>query len=84
MAKVTDLSSVRRHRAEVKAGYTDPFTALFDRMEASWRGYWVEHCRRTGVIIPFEEWFFEEDEDGNSPFEVAGFVPQSMLTPSTD
>lgn len=61
----TRLHDERRHRAEVKSQYTD----WTERFEASWRAVWAE---ATGGRVSFEEWFFTEGADGESPFEVAG------------
>lgn len=62
---VYDLTEARNRRAEVRAGYTNPYHAYAQRKEAEWRAAWASHCVETGKTVSFDEWFFAacyEDE----------------------
>jgi hypothetical protein len=37
------------------------------------RAVWAEECKQKGKAIPFAEWFYSENENGECPFDVAGF-----------
>jgi hypothetical protein len=72
-----DLSEVRKRRAELLKEYNKPLDGMVDSLEASWRAIWADVCKRKGQTIPFDEWFFTADENGQCPFEVTGFWPVS-------
>ena len=57
-----EISEARRRRAD----------GMIECFEASWRAAWADHCAKTGKTVPFEEWFYATDENGDSPFEIAG------------
>ena len=67
-----DISEVRKRRAEILEQYNDSVDGLLDNFEASWRAVWADVCRKKGETIPFEEWFYATDENGDCPFEIAG------------
>jgi len=67
-----DISEARKRRAEILEQYSEPFDALVDTFEAGWRAVWTDVCKRKGKTIPFEEWFYATDENGDCPFEIAG------------
>lgn len=67
-----DISEARKRRAEILQQYSEPIDGFFDNFEASWRAVWADVCKKKGKTIPFEEWFYATDENGDCPFEVAG------------
>jgi hypothetical protein len=67
-----DISKARKRRAEVRSSYVTPMDAMVESFEASWRAAWARHCADTGKTVPFEEWFYATDENGDCPFEIAG------------
>jgi hypothetical protein len=67
-----DISERREHRAEILQKYSEPIDGLIDTFEAGWRAVWADECKRRGKTIPFEEWFYITDENGDCPFEIAG------------
>jgi hypothetical protein len=68
-----DIHEARKRRAEILQEYGgDPFDGIVDSFEAAWRAVWADVCRRKGETIPFEEWFYATDENGDCPFEIAG------------
>jgi hypothetical protein len=71
-----DIGEARKRRAEILEPYNESsFDGFLERFEAGWRAIWADECKRKGKTIPFDEWFFTEDENGDSPFEVAGMWP---------
>jgi hypothetical protein len=72
--KPVDISEARKRRAEILQQYSDPFDGLIDNFEAGWRAVWADVCREKGTTIPFEEWFYATDENGDCPFEIAGWI----------
>lgn len=67
-----DISEARKRRAEILRQYSDPLYGLLDDYEAGWRAVWADVMQRKGKTIPFEEWFYATDENGDCPFEIAG------------
>jgi hypothetical protein len=67
-----DISEARKRRSEILQQYSEPFDALVDHFEVEWRAVWAKVCKQKGETIPFEEWFFATDENGDCPFEIAG------------
>jgi hypothetical protein len=53
--------------------YTNSFDGFIERFEAGWRAVWAEECNQKGKNISFDEWFYSENENGECPFETAGF-----------
>jgi hypothetical protein len=52
--------------------YKDSVDGLLDNFEAEWRAVWTDVCRKKGKTVPFEEWYYATDENGDCPFEIAG------------
>jgi hypothetical protein len=69
-----DISEARKRRAEILQQYSDPLTGMQTTLEAAWRVVWADVCKEKEKTIPFEEWFYATDENGDCPFEVAGFA----------
>jgi hypothetical protein len=67
-----DISDARKRRAEILQQYSEPLDGFVDTVEAGWRAVWADVCRKKGETIPFEEWFYATDENGDCPFEIAG------------
>ncbi len=67
-----DISEARKRRAEILRQYSDPFDGMVDNFEAGWRAVWTDVCKEKGKTVPFEEWFYATDENGDCPFEIAG------------
>jgi hypothetical protein len=65
-----DLGEARKRRAEILEQYRHD--GFVDKFEAGWRDLWAKECERKGETIPFEDWFFATDENGDCPFEIAG------------
>ena len=70
-----DISLARQRRADVLRQYKDPVDGMFADLDACWRAVWAEICREKGRTVPFDEWFFATDENGECPFEIAGAWP---------
>jgi hypothetical protein len=52
--------------------YKEPFDAFCDSFEAGWRAVWADVCKQKGETVPFEQWFYATDANGDCPFEIAG------------
>jgi hypothetical protein len=64
-----DINEARKRRAEILEQYRKNGVSSF---EAGWRAVWADECKRRGETIPFEDWFYATDENGDCPFEIAG------------
>jgi hypothetical protein len=73
-----DISEARKRRAEILRQYGDPVDGVLDTFEAGWRAVWADECEKMGKTIPFEEWFYATDENGDCPFEIAGVGIKSL------
>jgi hypothetical protein len=68
-----DINERRKRRAEILEQYTNSSDEFIESFEAGWRAVWAEECKQKGKAIPFAEWFYSENENGECPFDVAGF-----------
>jgi hypothetical protein len=69
---VVDIGVARKHRAGLLQEYDNSLDHFAEAFEAGWREVWRDVCREKGLTIPFEEWFYATDENGDCPFEIAG------------
>jgi hypothetical protein len=67
-----DINEHRKRRAEILEQYSNSFDGFLERFDAGWRTIWAEECKQKRKTIPFEQWFYLENENGECPFEVAG------------
>jgi hypothetical protein len=69
---IVDMTEARKRRAEILQQYREPFDAFCDSFEAGSRAVWADVCKQKGETVPFEQWFYATDENGDCPFEIAG------------